>query len=142
MLTTGRVSVCREAKSALRNYVSRREQELLKCHNQSTSYKFINRAISNHALPVNLTDSSGNIVNTGIDTANIFIMEFVGNFSPIDVLPISHELSGHQFNIILSDTLTALCAAPSSFVGPDCVPRKLLRRLAAELALLLSTVFQ
>ena len=69
-------------------------------------------------------------------------MEFAGNFSPIDMLPISHDWSGHQFNITQSDTYTALCAAPSSFAGPDGVPKKLLRRLAAVLALPLSIVFQ
>ena len=38
----------------------------------------------------------------------------------------------HQFNITLLDTYTALCAAPSSFAGPDGMPGELLRRLALE----------
>ena len=87
------MAVSREAKSALRNYVSHRKQELLKCHNQSAFNKYINRAICIRALPVKLTDSSGNVVNPGIYTANIFNMEFTGNFSPIDALPVSHDSS-------------------------------------------------
>ena len=114
--------VCREAKSALRNYASRREQEILKRHNQSAFYKYINRAISNLALPVKLTDSSGNIVRPEIDTANIFNMEFADDFSPINTPPISRDSSGHQFNITLPDKCTALCAAPSSSADPDGVP--------------------
>ena len=135
-------AVCGEAKSAFRDYVSRREQELLKCHNQSAFYKYINRAISNRTLPVKLTDSSGNIVSPGIDTANIFNMEFAGNFSLINAPPISHDSSGHQFNITMPDTYTALCAAHSSSAGPYGVPGELLQRLAAVLALPLSIVFQ
>ena len=69
-------------------------------------------------------------------------MEFAGNFSPIDAPPISHDASGHQFNITLPDTYTALCAPPSSSAGPYGVPGELLRRLAAVLTLLLSIVFQ
>ena len=87
-------AVCREAKSALSNHVSRREQELPICHNQSAFYKYINRAFSNRALPSKLTDSFGNIVSPGIDTANIFNMKFADNFSPIDAPPISHDSSG------------------------------------------------
>ena len=59
-------AVCREAKSALRDYVSRREHLLLKCQNQSAFYKCINRAISNRASPVKLIDLSDNIVSPGI----------------------------------------------------------------------------
>ena len=140
LLTTGlRVE---KPKSALRNYVSRREQELHKCHNQSALYKYINCACGNRALPIKLTNSFGNIVSPGIDTANIFNTEFADNFLPIDAPPISHDSSGHQFNITLLDTYTALCAAPCSSAGPDGVPGELLRRLAAVLALPLSIVFQ
>ena len=126
--------MCREAKSTVRNYVFRREQELLQRHNQSAFYKYINGAISNRALHVKLTDSSGNIVSHGIDTANIFNKELAGNFSPIDAPPILHDSSGHQLNITLPDTYTALCASPSSSADPDGLPRELLRRLAAVLA--------
>ena len=85
--------MCREAKAALRNYFFCREQELLKCHNQSAFYKYINRALSNSALPIKLTDSFGNIVSPGIDTANIFNTEFADNFFLIDAPPISHNSS-------------------------------------------------
>ena len=135
-------AMCREAKLALCNYVSCREQKLLKCHNQSAFYKYINRAFSNRALSVKLTDSFGNIVSPGIDNADIFNMEFAGNFSPIEAPRISHDSSKHQFNIALPDTYSALCAAPSSSLDPDGVPEELFRRLAAALALLFSIVFQ
>ena len=69
-------------------------------------------------------------------------MEFAGYYSPIDAQPISHDSSGHQFNITLPDTYTALYAAPSSSAGPNGVPEELLRRLAVVLALPLSIVFQ
>ena len=66
-------------------------------------------------LSCNLTDSFGNIVSPGIDTANIFNTEFVDNFSPIDAPPISHDSSGHQFNIIcltrIYSPASALCPA-------------------------------
>ena len=134
--------MCREAKSALCNYISRREQELSKCRHQSASYKYINRAFSNSALLFKLTDSFGNIVNPGIDTANIFNTEFADNFSLIDAPQISHDSSGHQFNITLLDTYTALCVTPCSSADSDGIPGELLRRLAAVLALPLSIVFQ
>ena len=80
------------------------------------------------------------MVSFGID--NIFNTEFADNFSPINAQPISHDSSGHQFNITLFDTYTALCTAPSSSAGPDSVPGEFLRRLATVLVLPLSIVFQ
>ena len=93
-------------------------------------------------MPIKLTDSFGNIVSPGIDTAKIFYTKFADNFSPINAPPISHDPSGHQFNITLLDTYTALCAAPSLSAGPDGISGELLRRLTAVLTLPLSIVFQ
>ena len=91
-------AACEEVKSVLGTYVFHCEEELLNCRNQAEFYKCLNKSIGKSIMSIQLTNSLGDIINTGLDTANAFNQEFVSNCFPAEVL---HRLAAIHLKISL-----------------------------------------
>ena len=94
-------------------------------------------------MPIQLTNSLGDIISAGLDTAKAFNQEFASNFLPAEVFtPVTSDSLEHKFNVTNHDTYMALLASPNYAAGSDGITGRLLPQLAPVLALPWSIIFQ
>ena len=85
-------AACKEVKSVLHTYVSHREEEFINCWNQAKFYKYLNKSIGKPIMPIQLTNSLGDIISAGLDTANAFNQEFASNFLSAEIFtPVTND---------------------------------------------------
>ena len=81
-------------------------------------------------MPIQLTNSLGDIISAGPDTANAFNQEFTINYLPTDVfIPLTSDPFEHKQNVTIHDTYMTLLVSPNSASNPDDITGRLLRHL-------------
>ena len=70
--------------------MSHREEELLNCRNHAEFYKYLNKSMGKPIMPIQLTNSLGDIISAGLDSANAF------NFRSLQVIFYQLKYTGNQ----------------------------------------------
>ena len=138
------MAISKKLSCSLKNHQQNEENSLL----NTSSKKFFNYVSSRFSPTepsISLRDDKSALINDANTICELFLDEFVKNFSQPQSISIPPGLAeDSQFQFVLSQRLIfdTISKLPLSSAGPDGIPALVYRRLASQLTVPLNIIYQ
>ena len=141
-------TIVSQCKAAIFKFDLAREEKILNANNLGAFYKFVNRKLKTNNGIAPLTDTSGNIITSDIDKANLLNKYFQSVFTlDNDILPqFPLRCTEAEINDIkISETIVRRILSKlktNSAPGPDRIPPIFYKNSSTSISFPLSTIYR